>query len=92
MPLAAYCAAYAQWRDAVEVMAEMAADDPALKGLLIETKNGPRRNPVVKVAIDAASNMLRFAAEFGLTPAARARLGSAGWVPTGRGKFDGYID
>jgi P27 family predicted phage terminase small subunit len=91
-PLAAYCHAYETWRTAVEVLAEMAQSNPATKGLLIQTKDGtPRRNPVLKVAIDAASNMLRFAGEFGLTPVARARLGSAGWKPTGGGKFDGYI-
>jgi P27 family predicted phage terminase small subunit len=91
-PLAAYCHAYQTWRTAIEVMARMAQSDPATKGLLIKTKAGePRRNPVLKVATDAASNMLRFAGEFGLTPVARARLGAAGWEPAGPGKFDGFI-
>jgi P27 family predicted phage terminase small subunit len=65
---------------------------PATSGLLVKTAAGdPRRNPAIKVARDAATEMLRFAGEFGLTPVARTRLGAAGWEPTGRGKFDGYI-
>jgi P27 family predicted phage terminase small subunit len=93
-PLAAYCHAYETWRTAVEVMQRMAADNPAAKGLFIETKDGtPRRNPIVKIAVDAANNMLRFAGEFGMSPVARSRLGAAGWDPPSRGgKFDGYID
>jgi P27 family predicted phage terminase small subunit len=92
MPLAAYCHAYQTWRTAVELMARMAASNPATKGLLLKTAAGdPRRNPVIKVARDAAMDMLRFAGEFGLTPVARARLGAAGWEPTGPGKFDGLI-
>ena len=75
----------------VELSQRMAAGDPVTKGLLMKTKDGPRRNPVLKVATDAASNMLRFAGEFGLTPVARARLGAAGWTQTGPGKFDGFI-
>jgi P27 family predicted phage terminase small subunit len=91
MTLAAYCNAYAQWRTAVELLQRMAATDPA-RGLLVKTAVGERRNPLVKIAVDAATGMLRFAGEFGLTPVARARLGAAGWEPTGgRGKFDGYI-
>jgi P27 family predicted phage terminase small subunit len=93
MPLSAYCVAYAQWRTAVELLARMAQSNPVTSGLLIKTAAGdPRRNPIIKVARDAAADMLRFAGEFGLTPVARARLGAAGWEPTGgRGKFDGYI-
>jgi P27 family predicted phage terminase small subunit len=93
MPLAAYCNAYAQWRTAVELLQRMAQTNPATKGLLIKTAAGdPRRNPVLKIARDAATDMLKFSGEFGLTPVARARLGAAGWEPTGApGKFDGYI-
>jgi P27 family predicted phage terminase small subunit len=92
MPLSAYCVAYAQWRTAVELLARMAKDQAITAGLLIRTKDGNlRRNPVIKIANDAALNMLRFASEFGLSPVARARLGAAGWEPTGRGKFDGFI-
>jgi P27 family predicted phage terminase small subunit len=93
MPLAAYCQSYAQWRTAVELLQRMAQTNPVTRGLLIKTAAGdPRRNPVLKIARDAAADMLKFAGEFGLTPVARARLGAAGWdQPTGPGKFDGYI-
>jgi P27 family predicted phage terminase small subunit len=48
--------------------------------LLIRTADGnPRRNPLVKIASDTVENMLRFANEFGLTAAARARLSSRGY-------------
>jgi P27 family predicted phage terminase small subunit len=91
--LAAYCYAYAQWRTAVEALARMAANDPVMSGLLVRTTVGDaRRNPLVKVAADAATDMLGFAAEFGLTPIARARLAAAGYEPPqGGGKFDGLL-
>jgi P27 family predicted phage terminase small subunit len=91
MPLSAYCNAYAQWRTAVELLARMAKSNRVTNGLLIKIAAGERRNPMIKIANDAALNMLRFAGEFGLRPVARARLGAAGWEPTGRGKFDGFI-
>ena len=71
----------------------MATSDPVMSGLLVRTTMGDaRRNPLVKVAADAADDMLKFAAEFGLTPVARARLGAAGWdPPKGGGKFDGFL-
>ena len=41
----------------------------------VKTVDGnPRRNPLVKIAADAAEDMLRFAGELGLTPIARTRL------------------
>jgi phage terminase small subunit len=47
-------------------------------------------NPLVKIARGAAADMLRFAAEFGLTPVARSRLSVAGRL-SGPGKFDGLL-
>lgn len=90
--LAAYCYAYAQWRQAAESLAAMADRDPTTHGLLIRTMDGnARRNPLVKIAADAAADMVRFASEFGLTPIARARLGAAGYGPPSESKFDGLI-
>jgi phage terminase small subunit len=46
----------------------------------------------VPIARKAAQDMLRFAAEFGFTAGARARLTSAGWEPPkGGGKFYGFL-
>jgi P27 family predicted phage terminase small subunit len=91
--LAAYCYAYGQWRLAAEALARMADRDETMHGLLVKTVDGnARRNPLVKIASDAAEDMLRFAGEFGLTPIARARLGAAGYAPPSQpSKFDGLL-
>lgn len=77
-PLAAYCSAYGRWRTAEEALAAIAADDLALHGLVVKTAEGNlRRNPLVQIAADAAAAMVKYAAEFGLTPAARSRVSAA---------------
>lgn len=78
-PLAAYCSAYDRWRTAEETLAAIAANDSVLHGLVVKTAEGNmRRNPLVQIASDAAAAMVRYAAEFGLTPAARSRISVAG--------------
>jgi P27 family predicted phage terminase small subunit len=63
--LAAYCSSYAMWRRASE----------ELESLTVETRAGDlRRHPLIKVIADAASDMVRYAGEFGLTPVARTRI------------------
>lgn len=47
----------------------------AEQGLLVEGPRGPLVNPLIKVARDEANTYLRLANEFGLTLAARLRLG-----------------
>jgi P27 family predicted phage terminase small subunit len=75
MPLAGYCSAFARWKSALEALARVAANDPVMKGLMVRGSEGqPRSNPLVRIASDAASDMLRFASEFGFTPAARSRI------------------
>jgi P27 family predicted phage terminase small subunit len=81
--LAAYCMSYAMWREAAEQLAD--------ERLLSETRAGQTcRNPLVKVARDAAADMMRYAAEFGLTPVARTRI-AAGVRAEPPGKFDGLL-
>jgi phage terminase small subunit len=46
-------------------------------------------NPLLQVARGAASDMLKFAVEFGLSPVARTRV--AGGISTAGGKFDGLL-
>ena len=95
--LAAYCQAYAHWRKAIEQIARAETLNPDSGGMTVARidKEGNTyhiRNPMLTAANHAAREMLRFASEFGLTPAARARLASglsAGEKP--RGKFDGYL-
>jgi P27 family predicted phage terminase small subunit len=87
-PLAAYCQAYGRWVGAERILSRMAAEDPETKGLTIEgaTRGSPIINPVLKVARISALDMLRFAAEFGFSPAARTRI-QAGISPEVESKF-----
>jgi P27 family predicted phage terminase small subunit len=91
--LAAYCQAYLFWRTAAEALARMAEKDAATSGFLIKSQSGDAiQNPLLGVARRAAADMVRFAGEFGLSPAARARI-SAGvnYEPPPGGKFDGLL-
>jgi P27 family predicted phage terminase small subunit len=85
-PLAAYAVSYARWRTAEEALTSAAATVSTADGSL-------RVHPLVRISRDAASDMLRYANEFGLTPVARSRLAAAGYTPPpgGGGKFDGLI-
>jgi P27 family predicted phage terminase small subunit len=93
MPFAAYCQAYDSWRTAIERFKEMAERDSVTRGLLIKTSSGDAaQNPLVGIARRAASDMVRFAGEFGMSPAARARISAGvGYEPPGGGKFDGLL-
>jgi P27 family predicted phage terminase small subunit len=65
--LAAYCEAVSLHRRATRMLAE--------SDLLIEGQRGNLvRNPAVQMQRDAAQTMKAFAAEFGLTPRARAEF------------------
>ena len=73
--LAAYCQSYGRWIVAERKIAMMAALDPQTNGLLIKTVGGhPIPNPLIYIAANAARDMVRYAAEFGFTPAARTRI------------------
>jgi P27 family predicted phage terminase small subunit len=87
--LAGYCNAYARWRNAVEVMAEQSVGS-GTRGLMVSTMYGPRRNPLIAVANEAAMELLRFAAEFGMSPAARSRIRLSPRSSDG-GKFSGLL-
>lgn len=68
----------------------VAERDLLTNGLMIRTVDGNAiQNPLVGTANKAASDMVRYASEFGFTPAARAHI-SAGASP-GPSKFDGLI-
>ena len=90
MSLAVYCNAYSRWITAERLLAAM-ADKDATRGLLLKGNAGsPMVNPLVKIARNAAADMVRFAGDFGMTPVARSRLaGGIGGQP--KGKFDGLI-
>ena len=90
---AAYCQSVHLWRTAIEKHTAMAANDSTMAALIIKSRNGNAvQNPLFLTARQCANDMLRYAAEFGLTPAARARIASAGFEPPGGpSKFDGLI-
>ena len=73
--LAAYCQSYAIWCQATNAIKKMAEKDTLTGGLMIKTSNGNAiQNPLVGTANKAASDMARYAAEFGMTPSARSRI------------------
>jgi P27 family predicted phage terminase small subunit len=89
---ASYCYAYSAWRLAIEALQKMTDRDPVTSGLMIKTKNGAAiQNPLFLTAKQAASDMVRYAAEFGLTPAARSRITAANAIAGAPSKFDELI-
>lgn len=89
--LGAYCLAYARWVQAERAIAEMATRDQLTSGLMIRTSNGNAiQNPLVGTANKAASDMVRYAVEFGMTPSARARISGLGEAATSS-KWAGLI-
>lgn len=88
---AAYCQAYERWITAERAIKLMADRDSVSHGLMIRTAAGDaRENPLVRTSREAASAMVRYATEFGLTPVARARI-AAGTFSQAVSKFDGLI-
>ena len=89
--LAAYCSAYSRWRTAEEEIQKRVAKGGPLAGLVDITKSGNViQNCLVGISNKAAGDMVKYASEFGMTPAARARLA----IDPGKGKkskFDGLI-
>ena len=84
--LAAYCIAYCRWREVEEEIAKVREKDPVTRGLLIDGKI----NPLVKISRNCATELLRFAGEFGFSPAARTRISLGVGVPD-NGKFGDLI-
>ena len=73
--LSAYCAAYGRWAQAERAINAMAGKDGINAALLIKTKEGNAiQNPLVGIANKARADVVRFAAEFGMTPSARSRV------------------
>lgn len=73
--LAAYCQAYGRWAEAERALAKMAEKDPVNHGLLIRTSNGNAiQNPLVGIANKAHADVIKYAAEFGMTPSSRSRV------------------
>jgi P27 family predicted phage terminase small subunit len=93
MLFACYCQSFSDWKSAVVALGKMAEKDAETHGLLIKDRGETRQNPLVRVVRAAGDHMLHCAAEFGLTPVARARIAGAGFEPPGGSpsKFDGLL-
>ena len=87
--LAAYSQAYGRWIQAERAIAEMAQRDQLTHGLMIKTTNGNAiQNPLVGMANRAMADMVRYAAEFGMTPSSRSRI--VGKTDPNQGDFDEF--
>ena len=80
--LAAYCQLYGRWVEAELALAahrkRMIELGDDAEGFLTSTPNGANmQHPLVGVANTAARDMVRYAAELGLTPSARTRVTAA---------------
>jgi P27 family predicted phage terminase small subunit len=76
--LAAYCQAYGRWAQAERALARMAEKDELNKALMVKTTSGNAiNNPLVGIANKSMADMVRYAAEFGMTPSARSRVEAA---------------
>jgi P27 family predicted phage terminase small subunit len=82
----AYCAAFGHWMTAERLL--------ETEGLTARGSTGNTVvHPLTKIATQAARDLCKYAAGFGMTPCARARM-RAGWDPDaggGPGKFDGLL-
>lgn len=96
-PFVSYCQAYGRWVVAETELSKY-AEQAGRGGLLVAHVTGTgenkrtvySKNPMVSQAAAAARDMVKYAVEFGLTPAARARIAAAERTPQ-KGKFDGLI-
>ena len=89
--LAAYCASYALWEKSWRAIKQMESTGKLGAGLMIQTTNGNMiQNPLVGTANKAAGDMIRYASELGMTPAARTRIkaGPQAEKSGGRNYFD----
>jgi P27 family predicted phage terminase small subunit len=93
MVLGAYCVAAARWRTAEELLAQLATRDPQTHGLLVRSRStgDARLNPLLKLAAAAASDMVKFASEFGFSPAARSRISAGIAYELAPRKFAGLL-
>src|SRR5262249_39968438 len=80
----AYCQAFEHWRTALEALKAVADRDPVTGGLIVRgAGGGAQQSPLLLVARKAAGDMVRYAAEFGFTPAARARIAAGPFADPG---------
>jgi P27 family predicted phage terminase small subunit len=73
--LAAYCQAYGRWHQADRSIAAAAKKNPTTGGLvLFSPAGGAYQNPMLSISVRASADMVKFAAELGMTPSSRSRI------------------
>jgi P27 family predicted phage terminase small subunit len=86
IPTPTYCQTFGHWLEAERLLE---AEGLTAKG----SAGNVVMHPLMKVAIQSARDLCKYAAEFGMSPCARAKM-RAGWDPDGGGgpgKFDGLL-
>jgi len=78
--LGAYCSSYGLWSQATDALAKEELIAKSAKG-------NSMANILIGISNKAAADMVRYAAEFGMTPSARARLGEPPLAPPGHEKY-----
>lgn len=74
-PLVAYCLAWSRAKSAEALMEKAKRKYPAGGGMFVETSNGNLvQHPAVGVANRAWTDVVKFAAEFGMTPSGRMKV------------------
>lgn len=72
--LAAYCQAYGVWAQAERAILKLQAGGE-INGLLMKTTNGNViQHALIGIANKARADVVKFSAEFGMTPSARSRV------------------
>ena len=83
MALAAYCDAYARWREARKLLED--------QGLTVDTMmGGTKVHPAWTIANQSMSQMRAFMAEFGMTPSSRSRVHVE--APAEKSEFELYLE
>jgi P27 family predicted phage terminase small subunit len=80
--LTAYCLTWQRLLDAQAVV--------AVEGLLHEGKQGLVRHPALGVVVEASKELRAWCAEFGLTPAAEAKVSRGGEAASGADAADPF--
>ena len=91
--LEAYSVFYGRWREAEDALALAREQDRETKGLIAKAGNGSMiESPLIYTSRKAAFEMLRFASEFGFTPASRARIHAGPRGADPKSKFGDLIE
>jgi P27 family predicted phage terminase small subunit len=81
---AVYCETFGHWMEAER---QLEAGGLVAKG----STGNVVMHPLVKIAVQAARDVCKFGAEFGLSPCARAKMRAGYSPPPGGSKFDGLL-